>query len=79
MKIFIFLPAIIGTTVIVFIVLAEKYFSSDSNIRKKDGEVIIKTGNLYKIKYENHNYIVFDGCYKGCIIHDPDCECKGEK
>ena len=31
---------------------------------------------VYSIEIEGHQYIIFDGAYKGGIIHSESCECK---
>ena len=31
---------------------------------------------IYSISIEGHEYIVFDGAYKGSIIHSESCPCK---
>lgn len=31
---------------------------------------------IYSIIIEGHKYIIFDGTYKGCIIHSESCPCK---
>lgn len=31
---------------------------------------------IYSISIEGHEYIVFDGAYKGGIIHSESCPCK---
>lgn len=31
---------------------------------------------IYSITIEGHKYIIFDGAYKGCIIHSESCPCK---
>ena len=31
---------------------------------------------IYSISIEGHEYIVFDGAYKGNIIHSESCPCK---
>lgn len=32
-------------------------------------------GSFYKIKYDNHCYIVWTNGYRGGLTHDPDCDC----
>lgn len=34
---------------------------------------------IYSICIEGHDYIVFDGCRKGGIIHSESCPCKKEE
>ena len=34
---------------------------------------------IYSICIEGHDYIVFDGCRKGGIVHSASCPCKKEK
>lgn len=29
------------------------------------------------VEVKGHEYIIFDGCYKGNIIHSESCPCKG--
>lgn len=31
---------------------------------------------IYSIEIEGHEYIVFDGVYKGGIVHSESCPCK---
>lgn len=30
------------------------------------------------VEVKGHEYIIFDGCYKGNIIHSESCPCKGD-
>lgn len=34
---------------------------------------------VYSIEIEGHQYIIFDGAYKGGIIHSESCPCKKEE
>lgn len=34
------------------------------------------SARIYSISIEGHEYIVFDGAYKGCIIHSESCPCR---
>lgn len=34
--------------------------------------------NIYSIEIEGHEYIIFDGTYKGGIIHSESCQCRKE-
>ena len=31
---------------------------------------------IYSIEIEGHEYIIFDGAYKGGIVHSESCPCK---
>ena len=31
---------------------------------------------IYSIEIERHEYIIFDGAYKGGIVHSESCPCK---
>lgn len=31
--------------------------------------------DLHTVEYNGHSYIIYQGRYKGGIIHDPDCPC----
>lgn len=44
--------------------LTEKYF------KKSISE------NIYSIEIEGHEYIIFEGVYKGGIIHSESCPCR---
>lgn len=35
-------------------------------------------GNMYKVEFDNHTYILYIGHYRGGITHDPDCQCNKE-
>lgn len=32
--------------------------------------------HIYSIKIEGHEYIIFDGTYKGGIVHSESCPCR---
>lgn len=34
------------------------------------------SAKIYSMTIEGHKYIIFDGTYKGCIIHSESCPCK---
>lgn len=34
--------------------------------------------SIYSMEIEGHEYIIFDGYYKGGIIHSESCPCKKE-
>lgn len=38
----------------------------------------VPNGNLYKIEFDNHTYILYRGISKGGLLHDPDCQCKNK-
>ena len=31
--------------------------------------------DLHTVDYHGHSYIIYQGRYKGGIVHDPDCKC----
>ncbi len=34
-----------------------------------------RRSDLHTVDYHGHSYIIYQGRYKGGIIHDPDCQC----
>ena len=38
---------------------------------------IVRTDIVRTVEVKGHEYIIFDGCYKGNIIHSESCPCKG--
>lgn len=73
MKFIIFLPAILGITSIVIIMLIAQSCSSDPNLKR------VEQGQMSKVHYQDHSYIVWSINCGGGLVHDPDCKCKGEK
>lgn len=31
--------------------------------------------SLFKKNFQNHSYVIWEGFYRGGILHDPDCSC----
>ena len=34
-----------------------------------------RSDDLHTVDYHGHSYIIYQGHYKGGIVHDPDCKC----
>ena len=73
MRSLIFFPALVGIIIMLFIVLASQYCSSDPNLKR------VEQGQMSKVHYQDHSYIVWSINAGGGLVHDPDCKCKGEK
>ncbi len=46
---------------------------NDPNLKK------VERGQMSKVNYQDHSYIVWSINAGGGLVHDPDCKCKGEK
>ena len=50
----------------------------DDDAVLQNGKVVYpaeKAGNLFRVSFEGHTYIVRSDHYQGGICHDPDCPC----
>ena len=52
--------------------------SCDENI-KPAVDFTYGTNDVYVVNVKGHDYVIYDGCYKGGIVHAESCPCKQNK
>ena len=58
------------------IICAALVFAGCEVEEKRQSYVSTVSTEVYSIEIEGHKYIIFDGSYKGNIIHSESCPCK---
>lgn len=62
---------------IIFLIFTVLTIVSCDTPQAKDRQIVLSGGDVVKeVEIKGHIYLIFDGCYKGNIIHAEHCPCK---